>query len=142
MKFPQKLMIWAVIGNRKVGRLYFVARNQKVNSEIYQEILRRHLKASMRMTGCTVFMQDGAPCHTSRSSMKWLEDNDIEVLDWVGQSCDLNPIENCWTRLKQIIADMPACSNLDDLIKTIAKAWKKLAKDTAYLTSLTDSMPR
>ncbi len=93
------------------------------------------------MTGCTVFMQDGAPCHTSRSSMKWLEESDVKVLDWVGQSCDLNPIENCWTRLKQIIADMPACSNLDKLIKTIAKAWKKLAKDTAYLTALTDSMP-
>ena len=77
---------------------------------------------------------------TSRSSMKWLEENDIEVLDWVGQSCDLNLIENCWTRLKQIIADMPACKNLDKLIKTIAKAWKKLDKDTAYLTALTDSM--
>ena len=46
VKFPQKLMIWAAIGNGKVGRLYFVAGNQKVNSEIYQEILRRHLKAS------------------------------------------------------------------------------------------------
>ena len=142
VKFPPKIMIWASIGNGKVGRLFFVPRNQKVNSEIYQEILKKHLKASMRMTRCTVFMQDGAPCHTSRSSMKWLEDNDIEVLDWVGQSCDLNPIENCWTRLKQIIANMPACSNLDDLIKTIAKAWKKLAKDTAYLTALTDSMPQ
>ena len=43
------------------------------------------------------------------------------------KSCDLNQIENCWT---------------GELIKTSPKAWKKLAKDTAYITSLTDSMPR
>ena len=78
----------------------------------------------MRMTGCTVFMQDGAPCHTSCSSMEWLEENNVKVLDWVGQSCDLNPIENCWTRL---IANMPACSNLDKLIKMyVVKSIKTL----------------
>ena len=37
---------------------------------------------------------------------------------------------------------MPTCSNLDQLAKQISKAWKKLAKDTAFLDSLTDSMPR
>ena len=87
-------MIRAAIGNGKVGRLYFLARNQKVNSVIYQEILKWHLKASMRMTGCTVFMQDGAPCHTARSIKDWFAINNVNVLDWVGQSCDLNPIEN------------------------------------------------
>ena len=52
----------------------------------------------MKMTGCEVFMQDGAPCHTARSIKAWLSDHaEIPVLDWVGQSCDLNPIENLWT---------------------------------------------
>ena len=142
VKFPPKLMIWAAIGNGRVGRLHFVPKNQKVNSEMYREILRKHLRASMRMTGCSIFMQDGAPCHTSVSSMEWLEENDVHVLDWVGQSCDMNPIENCWHELNRIILDMPSCSNLDQLAKTISKAWKKLSKDRAYLTKLTDSMPR
>ena len=87
-------------------------------------------------------MQDGAPCHTARSIMEWFETHNVEVLDWIGQSCDLSPIENLWRGLNRIIRNMPTCSNLDQLAKQISKAWKKLAKDTAFLNSLTDSMPR
>ena len=66
----------------------------------------------------------------------------MDVLDWIGQSCDLNPIENLWRGLNRIIRNMPTCSNLTELAKTITKAWKQLAKDTAFLNALTDSMPR
>ena len=41
------------------------------------------IKASMRMTGCSVFMQDGAPC---RSIKEWFAAHDVDVLDWIGQS--------------------------------------------------------
>ena len=37
---------------------------------------------------------------------------------------------------------MPTCSNLSELAKQITKAWKKLGKDRALLSALTDSMPR
>ena len=87
-------------------------------------------------------MQDGAPCHTARSIKEWFGDNDVEVLDWVGQSCDLNPIENLWTELNRIIATMPTCTNLDQLAKQIKRAWAKLGKDKRLLSALTDSMPR
>ena len=93
------------------------------------------------MTGCSVLMQDGAPCHTARSINEWLSEKKVPVFDWVGQSADGNPIENCWTRLNQIIAGMSTCSNLGQLAKQISKAWKKLGKDRKYLTALTDSMP-
>ena len=135
-------MIWASFGNGKVGRIYFVAKNEKMNSAMYREVLQKHLRASMRMTGCSVFMQDGAPCHTARLIKEWFADHNVDVLDWVGQSCDLNPIENLWRGLNRIIGNMPACSNLNELTKTITKAWKKLGRDKAFLTSLTDSMPR
>ena len=65
-----------------------------------------------------------------------------KLLDWIGQSCDLNPIENLWRGLNRIIRNMPTCSNLTELAKTITKARKQLAKDMAFLNSLTDSMPR
>ena len=94
------------------------------------------------MTGCSILMQNGAPCHTARSIKEWFSENDVNVLDWVGQSADMNPIENCWSRLGRIISKMPTCSNLNQLAKQITKAWKKLGRDREYLTSLTDSMPR
>ena len=141
VKHPPKLMIWAGFGNGKLGRLYFVAKNQKMNAEMYRQVLSKHLKASLKMTGCSVFMQDGAPCHTARSIKEWFAGNDIEVLDWVGQSCDLNPIENLWRHLNGIIGRMPACSNLEELTKQIKKAWVELGKNKEFLCNLSDSMP-
>ena len=67
--------------------------------------------------------------------------NDIEVLDWVGQSCDLNLIENLWRGLNGIIGRMPACSNFEKLTKQIKKVWAKLGKNKEFLRNLTNSMP-
>ena len=49
-----------------LGRLYFVEQNAKMNAAMYKTVLQRHLKASMRMTGTEVFMQDGFYCNELR----------------------------------------------------------------------------
>ncbi len=42
------------------------------------------------------FMQDGAPCHTARAVMNYLRERNVTVLDWPGNSPDMNPIETLW----------------------------------------------
>ena len=140
-KHPPKLMVWAAFGNSKLGQLYFVEKNAKMNAAMYQQVLQRHLKPSLRQTGCSVFMQDGAPCHTAKSIKAWLAASEVPVLDWVGNSPDCNPIENLWRGLKREVNKLGAASNLDDLTNKIKKAWKNLAKDRQLLRNLTYSMP-
>ena len=140
VKFPPKLMIWGSFGNGRLGDIYFVQKNEKMNAQMYTNVLQKHLHRSMAKTGCSVFMQDGAPCHKAKSVMKWLDDQDVSVLEWVGQSPDANPIENAWTKLKSIIRKYPAASNLDELTKNIKRGWKELGRDTDYLERLTNSM--
>ncbi|GFS76080.1 uncharacterized protein TNCV_4666801 [Trichonephila clavipes] len=41
-----------------------------------------------------IVMQDGAPCHTARSIKAFLAEQNIPLLDWPGNSPDMNPIEN------------------------------------------------
>ena len=140
VKFPPKLMIWGSFGNSRLGDLYFVEANAKMNAQMYKTVLQRHLKKSMEKTGCSIFMQDGAPCHKAKTIMTWLEDHDVPLLEWVGQSCDCNPIENLWDRLKGIIRKYPAPKNLDELARNIKRGWRELGRDTTYLAKLTYSM--
>src|SRR5215469_15752411 len=44
--------------------------------------------------GNAIFQQDLAPCHTSGKMQKFFKDNKINILQWPGNSPDLNPIEN------------------------------------------------
>lgn len=44
-----------------------------------------------------VFMHNDAPCHRGEKAQKLLQDHRIKVLDWPGDSLDLNPIENAWS---------------------------------------------
>ena len=138
VKHPPKIL--GCFGNSEIGRIYFVERNQKMNSEMYQSVLTKHLTKSMKKTGTRTFMQDGAPCHTSKRMKMWFAKQNIKVLPWVGQSPDLNPIVNLWTQ--GIIGRTPATSNMDEFIKNINITWKKLEKDTDYLNKLTHSMPK
>ena len=58
---------------------------------------------------------------------------------WLGQSPDLNPIENLWSILNSRMKDH-CCSTKEELFEELKAAWEALPVET--LTSLVDSVPR
>jgi transposase len=70
----------------------------------------------------THFLQDGAPCHASKHVKNFLEDKPVEVIDWPGNSPDLNPIENCWNYMKEKLKSKDTGS-LPKLINEIKLLW-------------------
>ena len=58
--------------------------------------MKKHVVPNLRtaITQPAVFMQDNAPCHTAKSVMTFLSEEDVTVLEWPAQSPDMNPIEN------------------------------------------------
>ncbi len=50
-----------------------------------------------------IFMQDKAPCHRATKTTKFLDYNNIELLDWPGYFPDLNQIEKIWSWIKDEI---------------------------------------
>ena len=43
-----------------------------------------------------VFQQDNAPCHQANKVTRFHERSHVEVLQWLAESADLNPIEHLW----------------------------------------------
>ena len=39
-----------------------------------------------------IFQHDNDPKHTSKKASNWLKNHEIQALDWLPQSPDLNPI--------------------------------------------------
>ena len=123
--------------------LHILPRNTRMDSALYREVLSKHLRYSMRKTGTKIFQQDGAPCHKSRMMMAWFKKQGITLLDWPGQSPDMNPIVNLWTAFKRILYKrFKPPRNLAQLEFNMRRAWKLLGKDKELLFNLCDSMER
>ena len=65
--------------------------------------------------GTGFFQQDLAPCHTSKVMQSFFKKSKLHVLDWPGNSSDLNPMENLWTIVKKRLGKCD-CSTITKLI--------------------------
>ena len=64
----------------------------------------------------------------------------ISLIDWPGNSPDLNPIENVWNWMKRKLQDSKATS-LPQLQQEIKELWTLQMDNIQYLKNLMESMP-
>lgn len=140
MKHPPSVMVWGCFSARFRGRLHFMPKGKTINSQVYMGILKEKLLPSMGSHRTTIFQQDNAPCHTSKAMQAFFKKNKVSVLDWPGNSPDLNPIENLWTIMKRKVRSKVPHS-IEDLQKKLIEVW---AKDITpeLCQKLVHSMPR
>ena len=144
LQFPLKSHPAFFFGAKNIPTTFPNKHHKRINQDVYIiDILNKNLRRSLRKTGCSIFMQDGAPCHTAKKVQQWFDDHPwVTLLPWAPQSPDMNIIENLWTLLKQEVAKLPAATNREELKERILSAWKNLGRRRDALKNLCDSMPR
>ena len=158
VKFPPKLMVWGMMNFRAISKLHFIAPKQTVNTAYYiDEILSKSCLDTLNRTknygsimerkmvqnmSKAVFMQDGAPAHTSKKTQSWCKENLANFWDktqWHGNSPDLNQIENLWGYLQQELDKMEPAKTISHLKVQLESTWATLKP--SFLQALVDGMP-
>ena len=85
-------------------------------------------------------MEDGAPVHCSKICEEWRQSRLLEKLNRPANSPDLNPIENVWRMLKDVVQHSKECPRNLDVLKLVLEREWKLVNGTKLL-QLCHSMP-
>ena len=134
-------MVWGCFsGEKGRGGLYFLPNNKKMNADLYLQVLEDHMLNFYNIYGSEVFMNDSAPCHKARKVTKYLDQKQINILEWPKNSLNLNPIENCWHKMKKTMSEKKT-TNLGALKEELKKVWCQ-EMTIKYFRNLNDSMPK
>ena len=101
-----KIMVWAAFWGGGVSDLYplgrdFEAKKMGYSANSYIDVLDQNL-VDFYEPG-QIFMQDNAPIHNAKKVRLWFEFHGVEMMEWPPYSPDLNPIEQLWYRLKELL---------------------------------------
>lgn len=90
VKHFDSVMVWVFFsGEKGRGGLYFLPKNVTLKGKNYIEVLEEHLLTFYSIHSCECFMHDGTPTPKSRAVIDFLNEENIEVLDWPGNSPNL-----------------------------------------------------
>ena len=130
------VMVWGAIKGDGTKVLYRCP--TILNSEGYMQIIEGSLLPMLDSN--SVFMQDGAPCHTSKATMSVIDKHKVCILsDWPPQSPDINIIENLWAKVKKNISRKQPV-NKNELWELLKLEWDNI--DTTDILQLYASIPR
>ena len=141
VKHPPKKMFWGGFIWKGVGSL--VPIEGMMNTNKYIDVLKRRAFPDLKRAfpgENGIFQQDLSPCHSSRKTVKFFQENQVSVLDWPGNSPDLNPIENLWAIVKCWLRKMD-CTTSKKLVEAIIHIWYHDDEILEKCKKLVESMP-
>lgn len=146
-KHPLSIMVCGAISGLGKSKLHIVDPKATITAQYYQDkILPVYFDFSKNENvfpdqELITFMQDGAPAHSQRQSLKIIDEffpNTWAKGFWPGNSPDLNPIEHIWNDLKLGAFKEPKPQNREELIRRVVDSWENLKE--SHLVKLSNSL--
>jgi hypothetical protein len=136
-KFPSSVMVSVGVSYLGKTSVHFVELAQRINSEYYcNNLLNQLIPEMTQMSGGDfIFQQDGARCHTSAASIKYLEEHVPILLPpemWPPNSPDLNPLDyGLWEILERMVwSHGVRATTIDGLKARIVQCWEEISQET------------
>lgn len=126
-----KVMIWGGISWCGKTKIYFFdhfkEKKQRINSQIYIKVIKKAIQEIKKIYKKKewFFIQDNAPIHKSKITMKFFKNRKIHLIEWPRRSPDLNPIEMVWSYLKFKV-EQRTPKKKEELIKFIIEEWDSI----------------
>ena len=136
-QFPKSVMVSGAVSKLGKTSLYLIEQGVRVDSEYYCSSLLSQLIPDMTALsgGDFIFQQDGARSHTSKLTLRYLDDHlpdSAELLlpeDWPPHSPDLNPLDySIWSSLARKVYKVKI-RDIDHLCERLGEAWDEITQD-------------
>ena len=95
---PRKgsILIWGCISRNGRSQLNINETDVHLNGEIYERLLRERPQNEMLQHQTDICMDYNAPCHRASRVSRFFREENIQLMDWSGNSPEISPIENAW----------------------------------------------
>lgn len=134
-------MVWGGISEHHRTPLYHVQGN--MNALVYRDQILRPLvvRALQQIGPNAVFQDDNATPHRARLVDTFLQQSNINRMNWPANSPDLNPIEHVWDMLDRRVRDrQQPPATLQQLLGLLQQEWQAIPQRD--LANLIHSMRR
>ena len=117
------MMIWGCISRNGRSQLKIFETDLHLNGEKYERLLRERIQNEMLQHQADVCMHDNDLCHRASRVSRFFREESIQLLDWSGNSPDINAIENSWSILNRKVGQMLP-KGQGDLVRKVSLAWE------------------
>ena len=123
-----------------LGRTRIDIFDQTVDSELFRSILKRSIfpDAKRLLEANWQLYMDNDPKHKSKMALKFIAENQVQLVNPPPNSPDLNPLENVWSVLDTILQEIQP-TNKNSLKEAIKRGWRKL--DQNLVQKCIESLP-